>query len=267
MAGIDSTRDRIIAAARDEFARYGIAGARVDRIAKAARTSKERVYAHFRSKEMLYKHVAATELAAAADAVHLDPSDLPAYAGQLFDYFTAHPDRYRFVAWGRLELVPEPAQEPAQGPPQEPAQRPAQGPAQEPAQGPAQAPVQEPAQAPQGPAQKPAQEPAEGSSGERAEEPAEDADGDSPGPYRDAILGKIELIRRAQEAGDIDPTWDPVDVMAVISQIAHTWLDQAVLVAVARHTAADPTPSARRAAVIRAVTALFPPKPRSQRDS
>ena len=194
MTSPDSTRDRIVAAAQAEFARHGIAGARVDRIAKAARTSKERVYAHFRSKEDLYGFIASQELAAAAEAAHLDPADLPSYAAQLFDYFTARPDRYRFIAWGRLELAADPR------------------------------------------------------------------DG-APGPalYRDALLGKIEKLRRAQRAGDLDPTWDPVDIMALVVQITHTWLDQTALAAVAPRTAADPAPSARRAAVIRAVTALFPP--------
>ncbi|MET7403936.1 helix-turn-helix domain-containing protein, partial [Dactylosporangium sp. NPDC005572] len=55
---MDSTGDRIIAAAVTEFAQHGIAGARVERIARAARTSKERVYAYFRSKEALYRFVA-----------------------------------------------------------------------------------------------------------------------------------------------------------------------------------------------------------------
>lgn len=100
----ESTKDRILTAARDEFARYGIAGARIDRLAKAARTSKERVYAHFRSKEELYRIVAAGELAAAADATQLDPADLPAYAGRMHDYFAAHPECYRLMVWGRLEL-------------------------------------------------------------------------------------------------------------------------------------------------------------------
>jgi len=187
------TRDRIIDAAREEFARHGIAGARVDRIAKAARTSKERVYAYFRSKEALYEHVASRELGAAADAIHLDPADLPSYAAQLFDYFTAHPDQHRFVAWGRLELA--------------------------------------------------------------ATEPSDS----EPNPYRNAIAGKLERIRRAQQDGLLDATWDPVDIMALVSQIAHTWSDQAELAAVARTAAADPAQAARRAAVIRAVTTLFPP--------
>ena len=100
----ESTRDRVLTAARDEFARYGIAGARIDRLAKAAKTSKERVYAHFRSKEELYRIVAAEELAAAAEATRLDPADLPAYAARMFDYFAAHPECYRLMMWGRLEL-------------------------------------------------------------------------------------------------------------------------------------------------------------------
>ncbi|MGW7295425.1 TetR family transcriptional regulator [Streptomyces xiamenensis] len=101
----DTTRERILAAAMDEFARHGIAGARVDRIAKRARTSKERVYAYFRSKEALYAHVATRELSVIAEATQIDPSDLPGYAGRLFDYFTARPDHHRLITWGRLEVT------------------------------------------------------------------------------------------------------------------------------------------------------------------
>ncbi|MDX6742178.1 TetR family transcriptional regulator [Actinocorallia sp. A-T 12471] len=179
------TRDRIVAAARAEFARHGIAGARVDRIAKAARTSKERVYAHFRSKEALYEHVASLELAAAADAIHLDPANLPAYGAQLYDYFTAHPDQHRFLAWGRLELTPA-----------------------------------------------------------------------TSGPYHEALLNKLDILRRAQQDGILDPTWDPMDIMALVSQIAHTWLDQTELASLPPH----PTPKSHRTAIIRALTTLFPPQ-------
>ncbi|MFD3686244.1 TetR family transcriptional regulator [Nocardiopsis sp. NPDC058631] len=105
-AGADSTHDRILAAATAEFSRHGIAGARIDRIAKAARTSKERVYAYFSSKEALYRVASARELAAVAEATRLDPTDLPGYAGRVHDYFAAHPDRYRLMMWGQLELDP-----------------------------------------------------------------------------------------------------------------------------------------------------------------
>ena len=104
-AGTDSTRERIVAAATAEFSRHGIAGARIERIAKAAKTSKERVYAYFSSKEALYRHVYAQELSAVAEATRLDPADLPAYAGRIHDYFTAHPERFRLMSWGRLELA------------------------------------------------------------------------------------------------------------------------------------------------------------------
>lgn len=195
MSRTDSTRDRVVAAARAEFARHGIAGARVDRIAKAARTSKERVYAHFHSKEELYAFVAVQELVVAAEAVHLDPADLSAYAGALFDYFATHPDHYRFVSWGRLELGTGPA------------------------------------------------------------------DG-APDPYGQAMLGKVETIRLAQQAGDLDATWDPVDVLSLVTQIATAWIGQPEVASLARHAAADPAPAARRDAVVRAVRALFPPATR-----
>ncbi|MFI6576044.1 TetR family transcriptional regulator [Nocardiopsis sp. NPDC050513] len=110
-SGADSTRDRILTAATAEFSRHGIAGARIDRIARAARTSKERVYAYFSGKEALYRVVSARELAAVAEATRLDPTDLPGYAGRVHDYFAAHPDRYRLMMWGQLELDPTGAPE------------------------------------------------------------------------------------------------------------------------------------------------------------
>ena len=51
------TRQRIVAAAIDEFARHGIDGARVDRIAKSARVNKAMIYYHFDSKDRLYLEV------------------------------------------------------------------------------------------------------------------------------------------------------------------------------------------------------------------
>jgi len=51
------TRQRIITAARNEFARYGIDGARVDRIAKHAGANKAMLYYHFHSKDLLYEAV------------------------------------------------------------------------------------------------------------------------------------------------------------------------------------------------------------------
>ncbi|WP_328413171.1 TetR family transcriptional regulator [Streptomyces violaceus] len=182
------TRQRILAAAKDEFARYGIAGARVDRLAKQARTSKERVYAYFSSKEALYHHIAGHETAALIEATRMDPADLPGYAGILFDHFTAHPDHYRLLTWGRLEL----------------------------------------------------------------------ADSDRVDPMLTTITGKVEQLRDAQRAGLIDPAWDPVDVLALINQIATTWAGQPEIGAAAAKLAADTSVGARRAALVTAVERLFP---------
>lgn len=50
----DRTRARILAAATDEFARFGLGGARVDRIAAAAETNKRMLYYYFGNKEELF---------------------------------------------------------------------------------------------------------------------------------------------------------------------------------------------------------------------
>jgi TetR/AcrR family transcriptional regulator len=50
------TRERILAAALNEFAEHGLAGARVDRIATRAGINKAMIYYHFDSKQALYDH-------------------------------------------------------------------------------------------------------------------------------------------------------------------------------------------------------------------
>lgn len=51
------TRDRVLAAAASEFAARGYAGAKVDRIARAARVNKAMIYYHFKSKAALYREI------------------------------------------------------------------------------------------------------------------------------------------------------------------------------------------------------------------
>ena len=53
----EDTKRRILAAATEEFTKYGIAGARVDRIAAAARSNKAMLYAYFGNKEQLFDAV------------------------------------------------------------------------------------------------------------------------------------------------------------------------------------------------------------------
>ena len=74
----DLTREEILDVAVREFARHGLAGARVDEIAAQTRTTKRMIYYYFGGKEQLY--IAALEQAYATaraaesmDVDHLDP--------------------------------------------------------------------------------------------------------------------------------------------------------------------------------------------------
>src|SRR5258706_8408513 len=50
----ERTRQKILAAATDEFARYGLGGARVDRIAQRAGANKRMLYYYFGDKDRLF---------------------------------------------------------------------------------------------------------------------------------------------------------------------------------------------------------------------
>lgn len=99
----EASRRRILRAATAEFAAYGIAGARMDRVAAQAESSKERVYAYFGNKDALFDAVFTASVGRTLDAVSFDAGDLPAYAGRMFDYFADHPDQQRLTTWYRLE--------------------------------------------------------------------------------------------------------------------------------------------------------------------
>src|SRR5262245_50858426 len=51
------SRQLILSAAQDEFAAYGLNGARIDRIAKRVGASKNLIYHYFGSKDRLYLNV------------------------------------------------------------------------------------------------------------------------------------------------------------------------------------------------------------------
>ncbi|WP_051194444.1 TetR family transcriptional regulator [Nocardia jiangxiensis] len=99
-----ATKERILAAATVEFAEYGIAGARVDRIVTAARVNKRAIYDYFGDKKALFAVVLEQSLTELARAVPLDESDLGNYAARLFDYHEAHPQALRLVMWEALEM-------------------------------------------------------------------------------------------------------------------------------------------------------------------
>ena len=86
-----STTRRILEAATAEFAEHGLAGARIDAIARRANANKQSIYAYFESKEKLFAEVLGRQLQELSDAVPVDPDRLPEWAGAVFDFQAAHP--------------------------------------------------------------------------------------------------------------------------------------------------------------------------------
>jgi AcrR family transcriptional regulator len=96
-------RDEILAAARAEFAQHGLAGSRIDRIAAAARASKERMYAHFGDKETLFRGVVAVDAQQYFAAFRMRPDAVAEFVGDIYDLARSHPEHLRMLTWARLE--------------------------------------------------------------------------------------------------------------------------------------------------------------------
>ena len=111
MRNAEATRERILAAALAEFSAYGVAGARVDRIAQTAGCNKNLIYIYFEDKETLFATVLRKHLMRIHEEQPFTPDDLPGYAAKLFDWAMANPDLMRLMAWFALE---EQAKDPAE---------------------------------------------------------------------------------------------------------------------------------------------------------
>ncbi|TDC96226.1 TetR/AcrR family transcriptional regulator [Saccharopolyspora aridisoli] len=99
----EATKARIFQAATTEFAEHGIAGARVDRIAKQAQANKQLIYAYFGSKDALFSAVLEAAMAELAAEVPIDGEDLPGYVDRLAAYHLANPHVLRLLMWESLE--------------------------------------------------------------------------------------------------------------------------------------------------------------------
>jgi AcrR family transcriptional regulator len=95
----EATRRRILQAARSEFARVGLGGARIERIAEGARTNKRMLYYYFGNKEGLflaaleatYDDIRAAERKLNMEA--LKPLEaIERLVRFTWDYFVAHPE-------------------------------------------------------------------------------------------------------------------------------------------------------------------------------
>ncbi|MET7692637.1 TetR family transcriptional regulator [Streptomyces sp. NPDC005483] len=99
----EATKARIFEAAVAEFARHGIAGARIDRIATEAKANKQLIYAYFGNKAELFTKVLGKAMLDLAVAVPVDPDDIENWIDRLMDYHEAHPEVLRLLFWEGLE--------------------------------------------------------------------------------------------------------------------------------------------------------------------
>ncbi|MEV4324151.1 TetR family transcriptional regulator [Microbispora rosea] len=106
----EDTRRRIFDAAAVEFAEHGLAGARVDRIAAAAKANKQAIYLYYGSKEKLFAAVLRAKLEDVRASVSVDPDAVAESVGQMFDWYREHPELIRLLLWDALEVGDEPGE-------------------------------------------------------------------------------------------------------------------------------------------------------------
>ncbi|MDR3107072.1 MAG: TetR/AcrR family transcriptional regulator [Bifidobacteriaceae bacterium] len=112
-----ATRRSLLKAGRAEFARHGLAGGRIARIAADAGVNKERIYANFGSKEALFEEVVDDALEDLLDLVAMPPVGATTpeaaadYVARVSAYHREHPELMRLVQWEALErrTRPDPA--------------------------------------------------------------------------------------------------------------------------------------------------------------
>jgi AcrR family transcriptional regulator len=186
-----ATRERILAAAKDEFTEYGFAGARLNRIATTARASKERLYSYFASKEQLFEAVVARWVEDAPYRVPLTAEDVPGYVEALFDNLVADPRGARLQRWIELEAP-------------------------------------------------------SGLSDDHL--------------LRRLFRAKLAEVRRGQQAGLIDATWHPLDLVTLLTDIAQSMAaGTSALSSIAGEARTGETLAARRAAAAEAARRLVDP--------
>lgn len=104
----EETRAKLLAAGTAEFAEFGLAGGRIDRIAAGAGVNKERIYQYFGNKDGLFEAVIGEALGGLIAAVpfRAESDGVAAFenfAGRLFDHFVERPVVARLLCWEGLE--------------------------------------------------------------------------------------------------------------------------------------------------------------------
>lgn len=99
----DLTRRRILDAATEEFSAHGFAGARMDRIAAAAKANKSQLYSFCGNKEHLFDQVLQESFQKGIQAIDVPHTDLAGYCGAIFDHLELNPALQRLGLWRQLE--------------------------------------------------------------------------------------------------------------------------------------------------------------------
>lgn len=102
----EATRERILAAALAEFADKGLAGARVDAIARRARANKRMLYHYFGNKQDLFRAVLRRKVAERAAAVADGPEAPDEFLPYFHEIVCADLDWARLLEWEALEGDP-----------------------------------------------------------------------------------------------------------------------------------------------------------------
>lgn len=105
------TRQRILQAARQEFAEHGPAGARVDQVAQRAGVNKRMIYHYFDSKDGLFRAVLSSVLADAMAEIDSDGGDLAQHLALL----ARQEDVLRLWIWEALAAPSSVPADPAWG--------------------------------------------------------------------------------------------------------------------------------------------------------
>ena len=99
----ENTKARILQAATNEFAAYGIAGARIERIALEANCNKQAIYLYFGSKDGLFEAVYDKVVLTFIQSVPFDAANLPDYVLRLRKHYNKHPEVRRLTVWYEME--------------------------------------------------------------------------------------------------------------------------------------------------------------------
>jgi AcrR family transcriptional regulator len=99
----ERTRERILAAALEEFSSRGFSGARVDAIARRGRINKRMLYHYFGSKQGLFQAVLARKMMEKAPLALSGAGDLSSDLPFLFGLANGDPSWIRLMQWEALE--------------------------------------------------------------------------------------------------------------------------------------------------------------------